>query len=248
MAETPLPQTLEGETPMAEHDAGSPSPTRPRRSVSAFARYQGSRPPTGKILGEEQQAFVSTLRQCDVASELKGEEIVRVAGYISGQNQAARSIDVLDAYYAAGGRPMDAERRRATDRWFLYQASHKLNASQVVAQLCGVAPELGDVQLVRLGSEDGALVLRSGEHVCALEDDRPDGPDGRPTVSVRDVVRGFNSLLARSQVRMRLIGLAGDGAREAYFGQATMGAALTLLDGGYLCVDEAEALMDLCAW
>ena len=71
---------------------------------------------------------------------------------------------------------------------------------------------------------------------------------GRLTVSVRDVVRAFNILLDRHGVRTRLVGLFGDGAREAYFGQSSMGSAIALANAQYLDAPDGETLMQRTGW
>jgi len=89
--------------------------------------------------------------------------------------------------------------------------------------------------------------LRAGEHVCALEDETHDDT-GVISVSVRDIVRALNVLLERHSVRVRLIGLLGDGEREAYIGVSTMSAAVPLVENDCLAAPDAESLMQLAAW
>lgn len=253
MSETPLPYTLVDDPDL---DAGAEG-SRPRRRsnsasrpVSAFAPTRGSRPPPpaeASPLSHEDCDFVTALHEANVALELDGLELTRAARFLRGEHKPARRIDLLEAYYAADGDPILSQRRKATDRWFVYGVEEALHATELVHRLLSVTPELGSARLELIGGSDGPLILRAGEHVCGLEDDRIDDM-GRLTVSVRDVVRAFNVLLDRHGVRTRLVGLFGDGVREAYFGQASMGSAIALANAQYLDAPDAETLMQRTAW
>jgi len=253
MPETPLPQTLADGLDMSVGADDS----RPRRRasttsrpVSAFAPTRTSRVPVtpgASHLTQEDCEFVTALHEANVALDLDGAELTRAAHYLRFENGPGRRLDLLDAYYAADGDPIVSQRRQATDRWFLFSADEGLTASSLVQRLLSVTPELGLARLERIGGADGALLLRAGEHVCGLEDDRLD-EHGTVTVSVRDMVRAFNVLLDRHDVRTRLVGLFGDGTREAYFGQASMGSAIILANAQYLDAPDAEILMQRTAW
>jgi hypothetical protein len=129
----------------------------------------------------------------------------------------------------------------------LYAMDDGLTASELAERLLALTPEIRDASLERIGGRHGALVLRAGDHLCALEDEHEDDK-GLVTVSVRELVRAVNVLLDRCGVRMRLVGLAGDGAREAYFAQTSMGSALQLANADYLDAEDAETLMQRAAW
>lgn len=251
MSETPLPQMLVDSLDLS---AGADD-TRPRlrtggssRPVSAFAPTRPSRvPAAGATLTDADCEFVTALHEAHVALDLDGAELMRVAHHVRCESGPGRRIDLLEAYYAANGDPMVSQRRQATDRWFLFSAEEGLTASALVQRLSSITPELGTARLESIGGNDGALLLRAGDHVCGLEDDRLDD-HGTVTVSVRDMVRAFNVLLDRHRVRMRLVGLFGDGEREAYIGQASMGSAITLASAQYLDAPDAEILMLRTAW
>lgn len=253
MPETPLPHTLADGLDLSVEAAES----RPRRRatpssrpVSAFAPSRGSEPPLAPaegLLTQDDCDFVTALHDAHVALDLEGSELTRAAEYVRSESAPARRLDLLEAYYDADGDPIVSQRRKATDRWFLFSNDAGLTAAMLVQRLLTVTPELTMARLERIGGADGALVLRAGDHVCGLEDDRLD-EYGAVTVSVRDMVRAFNVLLDRHGVRTRLVGLFGDGTREAYFGQASMGTAIILAHAQYLDVPDAESLMQRTAW
>jgi hypothetical protein len=84
--------------------------------------------------------------------------------------------------------------------------------------------------------------------VCALEDElEDDSVEGR-SVSVAGMVRALNVLLDRQGVRARLIGLFGDGSREAYVGIASLASAVPLAQADFLSVMDAEGLMEQTGW
>jgi hypothetical protein len=191
--------------------------------------------------------FVAALREAGLISELRHLELSRAASYMGEGDVASRRIDLLAAYYEVEGDPISSKRRQAMDRWFLYNANDGLTAITLVQRLSAIAPEMDPARLTRIGGSAGALVLQSGDHVCALEDEREDAP-GSVSVSVRELVRAFNVLLDRHGVRTRLVGLVGDGRREAYLGQSTMGTAIQLANADYLTAPDGETLMQLAAW
>jgi hypothetical protein len=107
-------------------------------------------------------------------------------------------------------------------------------------------PELSGAHLERVGSASGTLVIRLGEHICALDDEHEER--GAARVGVHEVVRALNVLLERKGVRARLVGLLGDGAREAYLGLPSLTSALALTEADYLTAPDIETLMSLTAW
>jgi hypothetical protein len=255
MPETPLPHSLAEEIQsqggVAEIRARTKRSSSPGRPVSAFAPAKPrSEPPLGPPLSltPDDCSFVAALRAAGVASELEGPELARAAKQVRSPNRRARHIDLLASYYAAAGDPLASRRRQATDRWFCYSASDGLTAAQLLQRILSVLPEISSsVRLERVGGPAGTLVLHSGEHVCAIEDEREDEP-GVPTVSVSGLVRGLNILLDRHGVRSRLLGLFGDGQREAYVSVSSMAAALPLAQADYLMATDAESLMELTGW
>lgn len=219
-------------------------------------RGRTSEPPPASVLpsravSADDQRFVAALRASGVASELTEGELARVVAILPARSGAfeasGRRLDILAAYYAAENDALAAQRRQATDRWFSYRASEGLNAPQLLARLLDVVPELQGTSLERVGGSDGTLVLRAGDDVCAFEDEREEHP-GISTVTVCDLVRAINVLLDRRSVRARLVGLIGDGKREAYLGLPSVTSAIVLSSADYLTVADAEALLDLTGW
>lgn len=249
MSQTPPPQSLV-DTP---DDRASPGEGRPRkrhasssRPVSAFAPGRSDVVATGGAPTPEDLHFVGALRSAGVVAELTDTELARAARFVHASDPASRRMELLTAYYDAED-PLAAQRRRATDRWFLFAADEGLNATQLLSRLLLVVPELAGSELERVGGHDGTLVLRAGDDVCALEDELEVEP-GMCTVSVSDLVRAVNVLLDRRVVRARLVGLLGDGTREAYLGLPSVTAAIGLSNGDYLAAVDAEALLDLTGW
>jgi hypothetical protein len=254
MPETPLPHTLadENESPPgngAEWRAKKRA-SMPHRPVSAFApSHPKSDPPTGGTLAltPDDCSFVATLRSAGLAAELEGAELARVAKHITGDTRQARRLDLLSAYYAAAGDALVSRRRQATDRWFTYAASESTSVSLLLGRLLSVWPELPGARIERVGGSSGTLVVRAGDHVCALEDELEDDA-GSSTVTVSGLVRALNVLLDRQGVRARLIGLFGDGKREVYLGVGSLAVALPLAHADYLTALDAEGLMECTGW
>ena len=251
MSETPLPQALVANPDLSAgvEDSRPRRRSSPSRPVSAFAPTRTAKPQPSESSGLSAADcdFVMALHEAGVALELDGAELTRAARLAHPDGGPARRIDLLEAYYAAAGDPLLSQRRQATDRWFVYSIEDGFTSSTLVQRLLAAAPELGAARLERIGGHEGALILRAGEAVCGLEDDQLHA-NGLVTVSVRDMVRAFNVLLDRHGVRTRLVGLFGDGTREAYFGQASMGSAIALANAQYLDAPDAEILMQRTAW
>jgi hypothetical protein len=215
--------------------------------------------PTPSVTADDVR-FAAALRSSGIASELTDAELARAIASQPGrgatQSAPGRRLDLLASYYSAENDALAAQRRQATDRWFMFQAAEGLSAPQLLARLLDVVPELQGTALERVGGSDGTLVVRAGDDVCALEDERDEQPSSSPradaphasTISVCDLVRAINVLLDRRGVRARLVGLIGDGQREGYLGLPSVTAAIVLSSADYLAVADAEALLDLTGW
>lgn len=220
------------------------------RPVSAFGSSANllkveTTPMTPGDAGES--GLVAGLQAAGMLRELSLSELDRITRALpDGADAVARRLSLLEAYYSAGSDAVAALRRRATDRWFVYHAGDTIGAPQLVQRLLGVLPEIAGAHLERVGSGSfGTLVLRQGEHVCAIDDDAM-GRDGN--VSVQEIVRAMNVLLERKGVRARLVGLFSDGAREAYVGLPSLSSSLALVEADYLTAPDVETLMSLTAW
>jgi hypothetical protein len=189
--------------------------------------------------------FAQALYSAGLLAELKVESLGGLPR-LPEPAAAHERLDFLEAYYAAGTDPVVSLRRRATDRWFIYDASQPLAGPQLVQRLTFVLPELAHAHLERVGGKHGTLLLRAGEHVCALDDDQ--SVRGNPTVPVGEIVRGMNVLMERRGERVRLVGLVGDGVREAYLGIGSLTLALALTKQELLTARDTESLMHLTGW
>ena len=252
MSETPLPQTA-AETPSG--DAAEAKGTRKRGDTQPGLPVSVPPPelPSDLVAGGSaflpaDATFIGALRRSGLLQELADPEANKIAARLAGDADVAkRRIDLLLSYYATGDDPVAALRRRATDRWFLYCADENLHAAQLIQRLIGVVPELTGAALERVGGSAGALVLRMGDDVCGLDDDHPSG-EGTCYIDVHELVRGINVLLERKGVRTRLVGLLGDGQREAYLGMNSLTRTLSLNSADYLMARDAEELINQTAW
>ena len=255
MSETPLPQLANAMQADAPESAASTGEYRARkrshsgelRPVTAFSPgHRPSEPPAAPALNSDEREFVAALRTAGIATELNEVEQARTAAYIRGEAPPARRLSLLASYYDAEHDALAAQRRKASDRWFLYDSAEGLNAGQLLARLLDIVPELSGTELERVGGQNGTLVLRDDDDVCALEDEQE--VDAGSSISVCDLVRAINVLLDRRQVRVRLVGLIGDGRREGYLGLPSVAAGIALSTADYLAVSDAEALLDLTNW
>lgn len=254
MSETPLPQST------ADVPNGDASEARQaRRRDDTHPGLPISAPPSALSNGAaragldspfapEDAVFVAALRKSGLLEELSNGEAQRIAKRLHAEDSPAkRRIDLLQAYYTTGDDPVAALRRRATDRWFLYSASDALHATQLLQRMLGVVPELTGAQLEWVGGAGGTLVLRIGDDVCGLDDEH--GADPKSSlVNVHELVRGINVLLERKGIRTRLVGLLGDGQREAYLGMNSLTRTLSLNSAEYLMARDAEELINQTAW
>lgn len=235
-----------------------------RRRLSELPPAQSAARLASQLLDGEDLKFVETLRGAGLCDELEGDELLRVATVIGDAEGLDRRIDVLEAYYDAGGDRGLGEARRVRDRFFLQRATEPVTAARLVERLREITPELGAVALERIGGgEDGPLVLRAGEHFAALLDDYEETLDtdeidlreieerrreGNVTmVTVRGLVRAVNALLDRHGVRQRMIALRSDEAREVYVATSVT-EAIELARAGWLEDDDVEDVMELAGW
>lgn len=222
-----------------------PAPTAPRADAPSFI--------------EEDRAFIGAMRDAGLCSELEDVELDRVIQEVGSRRGVSRRLDILEVYYKAGG-DRDAQRRRqAADGFFVHNEREPVTAPLLVRRLALLVPELPEVELSRVGrSDDGPLVLRSGEHTIAVVDDYEEDletgeidlrqlDEGPPTISLLGMIRAFNVLLQRNKIRYRFVPLASDASREAYV-TTTVAEAMTLCSGGYLEYEDAEDLLDLAGW
>jgi hypothetical protein len=155
-------------------------------------------------------------------------------------------MDILGLYYRGNDDASVAARRRSSDRFFMHNDYFSVNAHQLVSSLANLNPEIATVKLQRIGTDEGPLVLRAGEHFSAVID--VDDEDAEPgTVAVRALVRALNTLLAKAEVSERLVPLVPDDSRELYVGVTEEGA-MTLLQGGCTELSAVAALREFASW
>ena len=213
-----------------------------------------------QLLDEEDVAFLRALQATGSLAELDGDELLRVASEVEATSRDERWVELLETYFGVE----DAERssaRRGADRYFIQRLGEPATAKSLVARLSALHPELGGISLERIGGADGPLVLRAGDHFCAVLDedeeemdtdqidlsDLDDRGGNVPMVTVRGLVRSTNVLLDRHGVRERMIALLGDDEREVYLGLG-VAEAMTLAKQGYLEDEDPEDVMELAAW
>jgi hypothetical protein len=254
MSETPVPEFRRD----YDDDGNVASEARLRkksqsgRPVSAFGTSPSlvkvDTPPSSPAGDPGEAGLVAGLQAAGMLRELSLSELDRIMRGLPAGSPEARRLSLLEAYYGANTDAVAALRRRATDRWFLFNAGDMIGAPQLVQRLLGVLPEISGAHLERVGGSSpghGTLVMRLGDHVCAVDEESV-GRDAN--VSVQEIVRTMNVLLERKNVRARLIGLYGDGEREGYLGLPSLSSALALVEAGYLTAPDAETLMNLTAW
>ncbi len=238
---------METEREEQSSPSGAPPPaSRPPPSAAP--------PPTPE---EADQRFIQALRGAHLIEDMSdGLLAVLLEGIAPNPNSDARRLDLLLAYFGGAGDAEAAQRRIASDRFLMHDGNDPQSAPEFVARLCGLAPELGHVELERIGSSEGPLVLRHGDHLAAVTDMEDDDLDtgeidlselDNPSVTIRGLVVAVNVLLGQMDVRARFVPLAGDGEREAFVAVGVAEAS-ALLKAGCLELEKAERLLEFCAW
>ena len=190
--------------------------------------------------------FVRILNAAGLACELDTAQLSAIASNLEESRVDSRRMDILGLYYRGNDDASVAARRRSSDRFFMHNDYFSVNAHQLVSSLANLNPEIASMKLQRIGTDEGPLVLRAGEHFSAVtDDDDEDAEHG--TVAVRALVRALNSLLAKAEVSERLVPLVPDDARELYVG-VTMEGAMTLLQGGCTELSAVAALREFASW
>jgi len=192
------------------------------------------------------EEFVSLLNAAGLACELDSRQLAAIASNVSEERIDSRRMDILELYYGGNEDPSVASRRCASDRFFVHHDHFSVTAHQIVAALANLNTEVEAVKLQRIGTDDGPLVLRAGEHFSAVTDEEDDAGEGE-TVAVRALVRAMNALLAKSGVDERLVPLIPDEVRELYVGVTEEGA-MTLLQGGCTEISVVQALREFASW
>jgi len=212
------------------------------------------RPPAGGPHPQAQSAthskrdedFVCLLNAAGLAAELDADQLAAITSNLEDAGIDSRRMDLLELYYRGNDDTSVALRRRSSDRLFVHNDYFSVNAHQLVASLASLNPEVAPVELQRIGTDDGPLVLRAGEHFSAVTDE-DDEDDEQGTVAVRALVRALNVLLSKAGVAERLVSLVPDDSRELYVG-VTQEGAMTLLQGGCTELSVPAALREFAGW
>jgi len=192
------------------------------------------------------EGFVQLLNAAGLACELDTGQLSAITSNLEESRVDSRRMDILGLYYRGNDDASVAARRRSSDRFFMHNDYFSVNAHQLVSSLANLNPEIATVKLQRIGTDEGPLVLRAGEHFSAVTD--VDDEDAEPgTVAVRALVRALNALLAKAEVSERLVPLVPDDSRELYVGVTEEGA-MTLLQGGCTELSAVAALREFASW
>ncbi len=190
--------------------------------------------------------FARALQTAGLAADLTDAELSTIRRGVTEPRIDLRRMDILEHYYAARGNSTEGTRRAKADRFFVHNVRNTVTAHQVVARLAMLNPEISPVYLQRIGTDDGPLVLRAGDHFSAVADDDDESSDA-DTVAIRAIIRAFNALLDRSGIAVRLVPLLPNDARELYLGVNKDGG-LALLQAGYLELLTEESLGEFAHW
>jgi hypothetical protein len=190
--------------------------------------------------------FVRLLNAAGLACELDTSQLSAITSNLEESRVDSRRMDILGLYYRGNDDASVAARRRSSDRFFMHNDYFSVNAHQLVSSLANLNPEIASMKLQRIGTDEGPLVLRAGEHFSAITDEDDEDAEAG-TVAVRALVRALNALLAKAQVSERLVPLVPDESRELYVGVTEEGA-MTLLQGGCTELSAVAALREFASW
>lgn len=237
---------LDGPASIVDNEGSvSETPTSTAQSSLPAAPHGASLPPPTP--DQADTAFASKLKEAGLLSELSDTLLMVLLERVDAKDdEDARRLDLLSLYYLGGDDDEVAKRRQGADRWFVHDERRPVNAHAIVRGLAALAPELGDVSLERIGTDDGPLVVRAGDHLSAVTDDEEED-EAEGYITVRGLVGALNVLLERNDVRERWVQLRGDGRREGFI---AVGVTEAMLLCRYDCLeeDDPERLMEFGAW
>lgn len=205
----------------------------------------------------EDLRFINELSAAGLLGDLDGDELQRLLGSKAARFEASRHLDILASYYGGAGDGTRAKRRCASDRFFLLTDEDSTSGKGIVAALATLSPEVDEISMERIGSHDGPLVLRCGDHVAAIVDEYEESLDTdeidlrdldeRASVTAQSIVQAVNTLLDRHGADRRFVPLVGDVSREAYVAVTRTGA-VDLCRAGFLELDTKEELFEHCVF
>jgi hypothetical protein len=245
-----------------ETDPEADLETADRENADRATGVSSRAPGSGSFPTHADLVLVNQLSASRLLTELDGPELRAICEALGGDGPG-RVLDLVERYYAASGDADASLRRRRGERYFACRSSEAVTARELVKRLNAINPELTGpdgrpgVKLEKIGGDDGALVLRWGDHFAGIEDDEEELDTGEidlrdldphsQTVTVRGLVHAINRLLDRAEIRDRMIALRSDGEREVYVG-LSLADAMTLCREDLLDEDDPEELMEQAGW
>ena len=195
--------------------------------------------------------FIATLRGVGLAAELSDVLLdkLRVGITEAATPAAALSsrLDLLDRYYGGFDDKQASSRRARMDRFFICKQGAPSSAATLLADLNGLLPELEGLEIERVGSGEGPLVVRSGDHAGIVDDVTAGHASDEETASISAIVAAVNVVLSHHNIRDRFLELRSDGKREAYFA-AGVTEAVQLCNDGFLEDGNVDDVMAFGAW
>jgi hypothetical protein len=202
------------------------------------------------------RTYLLALKRAGLLGALDDRELERILAMPGTRPEFARQLDRLELYYSAENDLARLSDRVRADRFVIHHAASEENAHAILRRVATVAPEIARLRFERIGTDDGPLVLRLGEHVCAVDEDDEDVKQSDEIdlsalegamVTVRSLVRAANLLLKRVGIERRFVLLRCDGRREAYCG-LDANRAMELCAQGLLEERSASRLLEFGAW
>ncbi|MEM9073935.1 MAG: hypothetical protein AAGE52_35915 [Myxococcota bacterium] len=197
-------------------------------------------------------AYVGQLRQAGLLGELTDALLLVLLESLDPKDDPdARRLDLLALYFQGGDDAEVAERRAHADGWLIHSDDEGTSAREIVSRLVALEGALTDVSLERIGTDDGPLVVRSGDNLSAVTDDSDETDESddetQNSITVRGLVRALNVLLDRQEIRRRWVPLLADDQREAYVAVGIT-EAMQLCRARCLDDESPEEVMEFAAW
>ncbi|MDW8247544.1 MAG: hypothetical protein RMJ84_13325, partial [Sandaracinaceae bacterium] len=183
-------------------------------------------------------------------SGLSDSELFRLVNVASSRavpGTLAFRTALLEAYYLHPANKELSSIRQQMDRCLIYREGDRVSAQDLVEQMNHIfSNELGRVQLGLLGDESPPpIVLKSGKDFIRVIEMEAQGDPS--TLSLRSLVRAFNSLLSLRETRKRFLPLQCAEWCEIYYG-LSLTEATELARDGWLEEKDLESVIDFGGW
>ncbi|MBW2461607.1 MAG: hypothetical protein JRH11_08160 [Deltaproteobacteria bacterium] len=242
--------------PPKPDENGSPSRRPPApEAASPPDRVDGTG--EGNSPDREDLLFINKLSAVGLLGDLGADELKSLLASDAGQLEVTRHLDMLTSYYSGAGDHARGVHRCVSDRFYLLSDQDVISGKGIVSALAALSPEVGEISMERIGSDDGPLVLRCGDHVAAIVDEYEESLDTdeidlrdldeRASVTAQSIVQAVNALLDRYGAERRFVPLLGDFSREAYVA-VTEAGAVDLCRAGFLELESQEQLFEHCVF